>query len=40
MLKMIQDVLAAEAQAIQSIPADNPFVECVAIYIGTLKWSP
>ena len=33
MLKMIQDVLAAEAQAIQSIPADNPFVECVAIFL-------
>ena len=33
MLKMIRDVLAAEAAAIQAIPADNPFVECVSLFL-------
>ncbi len=33
MLKMIQDVLAAEAAAIQAVPADNPFVECVSLFL-------
>jgi arabinose-5-phosphate isomerase len=33
MIKMIRDVLAAEVAAIQSIPDDNPFVECVSLFL-------
>ena len=33
MLKMIQDVLEAEANAIRGIPATNPFVECVELFL-------
>ncbi|WP_292802663.1 hypothetical protein [Methylotenera sp.] len=33
MLKMIQDVLDAEANAIRNIPSTNPFVECVELFL-------
>ena len=33
MQKIIQDVLKAEADAIRGIPAANPFVECVELFL-------
>gem|GEM_PF-3829072 len=32
MLKIIQDVLAAEAKAIASIPEQNPFERCTQLF--------
>lgn len=37
MLKMIQDVLNAEAEAIRSIPANNPFVDCVELFLDARR---
>lgn len=37
MIKMIRDVLSAEAAAIQSIPDDNPFAECVALFLDAKR---
>jgi len=34
MLTMIQDILIAEAEAIRAIPADNPFVDCVSLFLA------
>ena len=34
---MIQDVLEAEAKAIRNIPATNPFVECVELFLETKR---
>ncbi len=33
MLTMIQDILLAEAEAVRAIPADNPFVACVSLFL-------
>ncbi len=33
MLSMIQDILLAEAEAVRAIPADNPFVACVSLFL-------
>lgn len=35
MIKMIRDVLAAEAEAVMSIPDNNPFVECVTLFLDS-----
>ena len=37
MLKIIRDVLAAEAAAIRSIPVANPFVESVALFLESAR---
>jgi arabinose-5-phosphate isomerase len=34
MLTMIQDILKAEAEAILNIPAENPFVDCVSLFLS------
>lgn len=37
MQKIIQDVLIAEADAIRGIPAANPFVECVGLFLESRR---
>jgi arabinose-5-phosphate isomerase len=37
MLKVIQEILEAEAEAIRGIPADNPYQECAALFIETAR---
>lgn len=37
MLKMIQAVLDAEVSAIRGIPANNPFVECVELFLAVKR---